>query len=104
MSSILVLISVSKQKGKKLFKSYCTTKEGFLKGVHNDESPNMRRQDLPDAFLANGAIYAIYTEVFLKTNSLLPQTTVPYIMSEEKSVDVDSIEEAKKIYEVIKRR
>ena len=56
----------------------------------------MRRQDLPDAFLANGAIYAVYTEVFLKTNSFLPKTTIPYIISKEKSVDIDGIEDIRK--------
>jgi CMP-N,N'-diacetyllegionaminic acid synthase len=90
--------------GKKPFKSYYRNKYGFLKGLHNDESPNMRRQDLPDAFLANGAIYAIFTEVFLKTNSLLPTTTIPYEMSEEKSCDIDNIIDLKLVEKIIKKK
>jgi CMP-N-acetylneuraminic acid synthetase len=79
--------------GKKPFKSYYKTKKGFLKGIYNDKAPNMRRQDLPDAFMANGAIYAVYTKLFLKINSFLLKKTIPYIMSEEKSIDVDGIQD-----------
>lgn len=88
--------------GVKPFKTYYLNKEGFLKGVHNNLTPNLRRQDLPDAFLPNGAIYAVYTEVFLKTNSLLTHTTVPYIMEIKKSVDIDTLEDIKRIEEIFR--
>ena len=83
--------------GVKPFKAYFINDKGFLVGVHNNKTPNMRRQELPDTFLANGAIYGVYTEVFLKTNSLLPKTTIPYVMSEEKSIDIDRVEDVFKI-------
>ena len=96
-SAVISVVNI----GKKPFKSYYQNKEGFLLGVHNDQTPNMRRQDLPDAFLANGAIYAVYTETFLKTNSFLPADTIPYIMPEEKSIDIDRLEDVRMIENII---
>src|SRR3989338_561873 len=57
----------------------------------------MRRQDLPPVFFTNGAIYLVKTLWFLKSNSLFPKRTVPYVMSEDNSQDVDTPEDLKKI-------
>lgn len=65
-------------------------KEGFLKGLVNDEYPFMRRQDLPDTYIANGAIYIVKTTNFCKSQSLLTRKCVPYLMSPEDSQDIDS--------------
>ena len=81
--------------GVKPFKSYYLNSKGYLQGVHNNESPNMRRQELPDAYLANGAIYACYVDTFLNSNSLIPDRTIPYIMSQENSIDIDCVEDIK---------
>lgn len=89
--------------GVKPFKSYYMNKKGFLQGVHNNKSPNMRRQDLPDAYLANGAIYAIYVDEFLKARSLITKKTLPYEMTPEKSIDIDTYEEVLKIENILKQ-
>jgi len=88
--------------GVKPFKSYYLNEKGFLQGVHNNKSPNMRRQDLPDAYLANGAIYAINVDYFFKTGSLLSPATIPYIMGGERSVDVDSIDDLNIVENLLK--
>ena len=88
--------------GVKPFKSYYRNEEGFLKGVHNDNSPNLRRQDLPDAYLANGAIYGCMVDVFLKSRSLIPLKTIPYVMNEQNSIDVDILEDINKIETILK--
>jgi CMP-N,N'-diacetyllegionaminic acid synthase len=90
--------------GVKPFKSYYLNETGFLNGVHNDKSPNMRRQDLPDAFLANGAIYAVYVDSFLEKKSLIPKNTIPYVMSKSKSIDIDTLEDVRIIEEYITSR
>ena len=89
--------------GVKPFKTYFLDKEGFLKGVHSNESPNMRRQDLPDAYLANGAIYCTYVKQFEKCKSFIPNGTIPYIMSNEKSVDVDSVLDIAELEQIMKK-
>lgn len=49
----------------------------------------------------NGAIYIIKTKVFLNKLNLVPQNTIPFFMSIEKSVDIDTKDDlnlAKSIY------
>ncbi len=77
------------------FKAFVAKENGFLKGIVDDDKPFMRRQDLPSVYLTNGAIYIINTEIFLKTQRLFTDRTVPYIMPIEKSVDIDSIDDFK---------
>lgn len=90
--------------GVKPFKSYFLNKNGFLAGVHNNKSPNMRRQDLPDAYLANGAIYAVNINVFLKLNSLITDATIPFVMDKEKSYDIDILSDLLLVEKILKKR
>ena len=54
------------------------------------EEPESRRQDLtPPAYLRNGSIYATTVESFLKTINRLGKDTRPYIMPEERTVNID---------------
>jgi argonaute-like protein implicated in RNA metabolism and viral defense len=66
-----------------------------------DRSVNIRRQDLPDAFLANGAIYAVYTNDFISTKSLITSHTVPYVMSNSKSIDIDTKKDVRIVENII---
>jgi N-acylneuraminate cytidylyltransferase/CMP-N,N'-diacetyllegionaminic acid synthase len=55
-----------------------------------DENFYSRRQDLPDAYALNGAVYVIRTDAFLATDSYLGDRTYPYIMPEARSLDIDT--------------
>jgi len=48
------------------------------------------RQKLPDIYFENGALYLIKTKVLLEQKTLFPQNTIPYIMPEENSLDIDT--------------
>lgn len=48
-----------------------------------------RRQERKPTLLMNGAIYAFRVEAFLKTLQLVNGRTLPYVMPQERSVDVD---------------
>ena len=48
-----------------------------------------RRQDLPQVFALNGAIYIAKVDWLLKNKSFLSPQTVAYQMSKEKSIDID---------------
>ncbi len=48
------------------------------------------RQKLSDIYYENGALYLIKTKVLLEQKTLFPQNTIPYIMSEENSLDIDT--------------
>lgn len=54
-----------------------------------DEIPK-RRQDLPNAFILNGAIYVSRTEALKEEKSFLQKRTVGYVMPKERSMDIDS--------------
>lgn len=57
----------------------------------------MRRQDLPKVFMPNGAIYIISINEFLKTKRLFSDNAISYLMNEEKSLDIDTIDDFEKI-------
>jgi CMP-N-acetylneuraminic acid synthetase len=50
----------------------------------------LRRQDLPPVYIRNGAIYAVKRDVVMCHNSMVGEISRPYIMPEERSVNIDS--------------
>jgi N-acylneuraminate cytidylyltransferase len=50
----------------------------------------LRRQDLPPVYIRNGAIYAVRRDVVMVENSLIGKVSRPYLMPEERSVNIDS--------------
>jgi len=64
---------------------------GYLKGLLNDKYPFMRRQDLPDTFLANGAIYIVDLNEFKSNPTLLTDRCIPFEMDSESSLDIDDV-------------
>ena len=49
-----------------------------------------RRQDLPEAFATNGAIYLNRTASLLKNRKYVPVGTLPYVMAVERSFEIDT--------------
>ncbi|MDF2877900.1 MAG: acylneuraminate cytidylyltransferase [Clostridia bacterium] len=49
-----------------------------------------RRQDLPQIYRCNGAIYIIKTEVFIKEKTFETENITGYIMTNENSIDIDT--------------
>ncbi len=49
-----------------------------------------RRQDLPDVYRVNGAIYLIKTELFLEEKTFQPSSLTGYIMDSYHSIDIDT--------------
>ncbi len=52
-----------------------------------------RRQDLPEVFILNGAIYISKVKRLIATRSFIDQDTVGYAMSRERSIDIDTKED-----------
>lgn len=76
-------------------KSYILNDDGFLKGFYSDESPYMRRQDLPEVYYPNGAIY-IYRVAEIKRSNNFPLDNIClYEMPEALSYDIDSLADLK---------
>lgn len=52
--------------------------------------PNItRRQDLPIAYVLNGALYLARTDWLIKNQGFIGKETLGYVMPEERSVDID---------------
>ena len=79
------------------YKAFTTNAEGFLEGIVDNESPFKRRQDLPPAYMSNGAIYIVESSFFKQTQKLFSSSTIPFIMPIEKSYDIDTIDDLKKV-------
>jgi CMP-N,N'-diacetyllegionaminic acid synthase len=86
----VVSVSASKELPYKMFE---IDKENNLRPIFTEETTNMRRQDLPNAFIANGAIYIFSIEQFKRNNRFPSLNGKPYIMKSSESYDIDSIED-----------
>ncbi|GAB7256605.1 acylneuraminate cytidylyltransferase family protein [Polaribacter sp. OB-PA-B3] len=75
------------------YKTFKLDKNGFLKGIINNDFPFSPRQILPETYRANGAIYIIKTKKFLEKELLITDNTIDYQMSKLKSLDIDTKED-----------
>ena len=67
------------------------TDQGYLTDFFQKEPEGTRRQDYrPRAFLRNGCIYLTDVRVIDEKTSLWGDTVVPYIMPEQRSINIDS--------------
>ncbi|MCL2116610.1 MAG: acylneuraminate cytidylyltransferase family protein [Methanobrevibacter sp.] len=82
------LISVSKFNHNPLWS--LKIENDFLSPAFKAEFLNKRRQELPDLFLPNGAIYIIKTSKLMEKNSFFLKKTKAFLMNEEKSLDIDT--------------
>ncbi len=63
---------------------------GFLNDYKDYEVENPPRQELPPVFIVNGAIYATKRDVIMKQNTFKGKNCLPYIMPQERSVNIDN--------------
>ena len=65
-------------------------KDGYLQPVFGEEYLKKRRQDLPPLYIPNGSIYIVKPDVLKKYRDFYWGKIVPYIMSPEESIDIDT--------------
>lgn len=95
------LISVAEPEHHPL-KSFKTNEKGFIEGLVNNEFPFMPRQKLPKVYQPNGAIYIIKIKEFLSRETFFTDKTIPFEMSVNKSIDVDTIQDIYNIEQMLK--
>jgi CMP-N,N'-diacetyllegionaminic acid synthase len=62
----------------------------YLEPIYGADTQFMRRQELPDTFLPNGAIY-IFSVAAFRINSGIPRSRlIPFVMRETESMDIDT--------------
>ncbi len=77
-------------------------KRGYLKISTGEKTIISRRQDLPSAFIRNGAIYLTQSEV-LKNGSFYGNTTAYYRMQSTGHVNLDTMEDWNKAERIIQK-
>lgn len=65
-------------------------KQGRMRPFVESGLSESRRQDLPDTYALNGAIYLVKRSVLLSGRSWCPPNAHAYVMPPERSLDVDS--------------
>ena len=65
-------------------------KNNYLIQNGNNSFFKSRRQDLPTYYSLNGAIYITTPDFMRENKSFYSNKTIPYIMSKEKSIDLDT--------------
>ncbi|EAH8035273.1 acylneuraminate cytidylyltransferase family protein [Campylobacter jejuni] len=101
-SNANALISVS-ECDNKILKAFVCNDCGDLAGICNDEYPFIPRQKLPKTYMSNGAIYILKIKEFLNNPSFLQSKTKHFLMDESSSLDIDCLEDLKKVEQIWKK-
>jgi CMP-N,N'-diacetyllegionaminic acid synthase len=72
---------------------FLVNETGKLSPVFNDREIPYQRQKADKIYALNGAVYVGNKEALTKKRSFLTPETIPYIMPNERSVDIDNIED-----------
>ena len=75
------------------YKSFKLDEKGYLQGIINNDYPFYPRQSLPKTYRANGAIYIIKVNDFIKDETLFTNKATHFEMSIESSLDIDTIKD-----------
>ncbi|MBT2282010.1 acylneuraminate cytidylyltransferase family protein [Paenibacillus polymyxa] len=63
--------------------------QGIIQPYLKDQAGNLRRQELPELYMLNGAIYIIKRDLLMIENLMVGPNNIGYIMPKERSVDID---------------
>ncbi len=83
---------------------YETGNDGCLHLSTGEASPVPRRQELPPAYHRDGSVYVTRRGVLMDSNSLFGTRLVGYLMTPERSVNIDTVEDWERAEALIGRR
>lgn len=84
------LISVTKENNPPWWIRRIDDKEYLKKFIEYDKQKYTRRQDFPQVFRLNGAIYIIKIDQLYKYKDFETNRTIPYVMDSFSSIDIDT--------------
>ena len=79
-------------------------KDGAVVPFINAGGKYVRRQNFPELYRLNGAIYITRVDIIIKENKILGEHTKAYIMKEEDSIDIDTEMDFKLAEMIVKDR
>lgn len=83
------------------YKAFGLDEQQRLKALFDERLSNARRQDLPRTFVPNGAIYVFSCTQFAARGGFPSDGSVPFVMSEVDSIDVDSAEDLARVERIL---
>ncbi len=72
------------------FWMYSVSETGYLVPFMDNDKQYTRRQDIPKAFIPNGAVYVSEIDFLRERSAFITDQTKAYIMPAERSFDIDS--------------
>lgn len=81
-----------------------TIEDNKLKPIMDFREEDLRRQNLPEFYIFNGALYINAVNTLLKEKSFIIEDTIPFVMEKYKSVDIDSMIDVKLAELVLKEK
>lgn len=75
---------------RKIFKCFSLDKNGLAVSLFDEKLTNLSRQDLPQVYIPNGAIYAFSVYDFQQKGMIPSNGSSPLIMDKIESLDIDS--------------
>lgn len=74
-----------------------------LKSPYKKNYYNLNRQQLPQTYKSNGAIYIFSKEQFLKASGFPINDAIGYLMNESESHDIDNFNDLKKVKKILNK-
>ncbi len=102
-SDVNLLVSVY-QPSLELAKAYKTAEDGTIISILSPQSPYIPRQEMPDIYLPNGAIYIFSKFSFLKFKRFPTSNVYPYLMQPEVSYDINTIKDFKLVEKLMREK
>lgn len=72
------------------YKAFTIDAAGRLSALFDERLSNQRRQDLPQTYLPNGAIYIFTVSAYQERGGFPSNGSVPYVMSVQDGIDIDT--------------
>lgn len=66
-----------------------TIENDRMNEIVNCQKDNLRRQELPEFYIFNGAIYINSVQMLYNEKAFVNENTIPYVMDKNKSIDID---------------
>ena len=76
-----------------VFKSFTLDDNNLLQSIYAERSTNESRQSLSTVYIPNGSIYIFTLQEFLTRNIIPSNGSLPFIMNEIESLDIDTEED-----------
>jgi CMP-N-acetylneuraminic acid synthetase len=86
------------------YKAFRLDESNLLKSLFEEQLSNANRQDLPDCYFPNGAIYAFFVSEFQSRGGFPTNGAYPFLMSDDDSIDLDSLQDLEKIREIMRKK